>query len=639
MVLYLGVTSNRTGVYRITLQRFRRFLFLSRLCRTFAALLAVTALVSPGRAARAADPQPYTITIGKIGDAALDQALSDSSMLISLRETAAVGPFALVARAQADAERFVTALHSFGYYKGKAEVRIADRPLDDPGLPEWLDRAPAEPPVQVKVTVDPGPLFHLRKIEIQGAVSEQVRARLDLAPGAPAAAPAVLAGRERLLSALRDEGYALAKVDEPVAILETEANALDISYKVDRGPRADLGPITVKGLEHVNESFVRRRLLVHPGERFDPTAIEKARQDLSSIGVFSSVGARAAEKLDSQGHLPIEFDMTERPLRAVSFGAAFSTDLGGSISASWQNRNVFGNAEQLNLTAGVTQLGGNSTTGIGYNGVVSFIKPDFLLRDQSLQSSLGAIKQSLDAYDQKAITGDVLLNRKLSNHWSGSIGLAAEQSRITQEGVTRDYTLLGLPMALKYDSTNSLLDPTQGMRAAATVTPTQSLAGPGTTAFVLMQLAGSAYLDLGEPGRSVLALRGLIGDEEGASQFELPPNKRFYAGGSGTVRGYKYQSIGPQFPNNKPQGGTAVVAGTVEYRQRILDQYGAVAFVDAGQASADGPPFAGTLRFGAGLGARYYTSIGPIRLDVAVPLNRQPGSGSFELYIGIGQAF
>jgi translocation and assembly module TamA len=192
---------------------------------------------------------------------------------------------------------------------------------------------------------------------------------------------------------------------------------------------------------------------------------------------------------------------------------------------------------------------------------------------------------------------------------------------------------------LKYDNTNSLLDPTQGMRAAATVTPTQSLAGPGTTAFVLMQLAGSAYLDLGEPGRSVLALRGLIGDEEGASQFELPPNKRFYAGGSGTVRGYKYQSIGPQFPNNKPQGGTAVVAGTVEYRQRILDQYGAVAFVDAGQASADGPPFAGTLRFGAGLGARYYTSIGPIRLDVAVPLNRQPGSGSFELYIGIGQAF
>ncbi len=136
-----------------------------------------------------------------------------------------------------------------------------------------------------------------------------------------------------------------------------------------------------------------------------------------------------------------------------------------------------------------------------------------------------------------------------------------------------------------------------------------------------------------------LALRGLVGYVEGADAADLPPDKRFYAGGSATVRGYKYQSIGPRFPDDSPRGGTAVAAATVEFRQRVLDDYGAVFFVDTGQVTANGPPFAGTWGLGAGIGARYYTALGPIRLDVAVPVKRQPGSGSFELYIGLGQAF
>jgi len=160
---------------------------------------------------------------------------------------------------------------------------------------------------------------------------------------------------------------------------------------------------------------------------------------------------------------------------------------------------------------------------------------------------------------------------------------------------------------------------------------------------VLMQLSGSTYLNMSSlwnnPGRSVIALRGLIGTAAGATQFELPPDQRFYAGGSATVRGYKYQSIGPQFPDGNPEGGTSIVAGTVELRQRILSDYGFAAFVDGGQVSASSSPFVGDLKFGAGIGARYYTSFGPIRLDVAVPLTKIRNGGSFEIYLGIGQAF
>ncbi len=587
----------------------------------------------------AADPQPYTVTIEQTGEPLLDEALNDSSTLISLRETAPVSPFALIARVQQDTTRFETALRSFGYYKGEVEVKIDGRPPDDPTLLDRLERAPSQPPVPIAIRVQRGPLFHLGKIKIDGELPAEIETRLALIPGAPAVASIVLDAREQFLDSLREQGYARAAVDEPVGLLREEDNLIDLTFKVDTGPKVALGKITVRGAERVKESFVQRRLSIAPGEQFDPKRIEKSRQDLLSLGVFSSVRVRPAEELDEQGHLPIEFDLSERQRRVVSINAAFSTDIGGSLSVSWRHRNLFGAAEQLTLAGGVTQLGGNSTIGIGYNAAASLLKPDFLLREQSLQVDLAAFKQSFIAYDQQAYTAGLIINRRLSDHWKTSLGLAGEQEQIRQQGETRNYTLLSVPATLKYDDTNSLLDPSQGTRANLSLTPLQPLAGPRNTPFILNQLFGSTYFDFGSGGFSILALRGLLGYAAGTSQFGLPADKRFYAGGSTTVRGYRFQSVGPRFPDGTPQGGTAVVAGSVEFRQRFLEDYGAVLFVDVGEVTPNGPPFAGEWGLGTGVGARYYTSVGPIRLDVAVPVNRGAGSGSFELYIGLGQAF
>ncbi|MGR9107721.1 MAG: autotransporter assembly complex protein TamA [Gammaproteobacteria bacterium] len=610
--------------------------FVDRLCLAFAVFLLY---IVPACVVRAADPQPYTVSISATGTEPLDQALADYSTLVSLRKQVPVGPFALVIRAIGDQEHFRVALNSFGYYKGKTLIRIAGILVDDPGVVDYLEKAPADPPVEVDVAVDTGPLYHLGNVEIEGDIPEAARQKLGLAPGDPALAAEVHAARERLENALRDEGYALARVDEPIAFRRDGEDLLDITLSAESGPRMDLGTITVTGLEHIHESFVRRHLLVHAGERFNPATLEKARQDLMAIGTFSSVQLIPADSPDNEGRLPVEFRIRESKRHKVSISGQFSTDIGGSVATSWENRNLLGQAERLSFTAGVTQIGGNSTRGIGYNVQLSFLKPDFLSHGQSLRTNIGAVDQSLLAYDRQAYTLGALVSRKLADHWSASIGLSAEQERIRQQGITSDFTLLDLPMELKYDDTVSLLDPTRGIRASASVTPTQPLTGPNTTPFVLFQVAGSTYLDLSDSGRSVLALRGIIGVAEGANQSELPPDRRFYAGGSATVRGFKYQSIGPQFADNSPQGGTALSAGTVEFRQRFLDSYGAVAFVDAGQVTTNSTPFSGTWRIGAGIGARYYTSFGPIRLDFAVPVNPLPGSGSFQIYIGLGQAF
>ncbi len=532
--------------------------------RRLAVLLALAALLPQSPASRAADPQPYQVKIEPTGNAPLDQALSGSSVLISLRESAPVGPFALIARAQSDAGRFQTALNSFGYYKGQVTVRIADHALDDPGLADLLDRAPAEPPVVVSVTVTPGPLFHLGKVEIDGNVPQTARAKLDLAPGAPAAASAVLAARTRLLDALRDEGYALAKVDEPAATLRVAENALDVSFKATPGPRVDIGPIAFKGLDAVNASFVRRRLLLHQGEQFNPAAIEKARQDLAGIGVFSAVRVDSAEQLDAAGQLPITFDFTERKRHAVTFGVGYSTDLGANATATWSDRNLFGNAEQLNLTAGF-QAGGTAQKAPGYNVNLQFIKPDFLARDQQLQADIGAIKESLQAYDRTAAIADVMLNRKFTEHWSGSVGLAFEQARITQEGVTRNYTLLGVPVTARYDSTNSLFEPTQGIRAAASITPTESLGNHDAT-FVLMQVS---RLDLFRPrparpdrpgpqrpgaARAGRHRRGRLPVRAAAGQTVLCRRHRHGAGLPLSIRG-------AAFPDQQQPGGRHLHSG------------------------------------------------------------------------------
>jgi len=605
-------------------------------------VLAACTLALIGDPAFAADPQPYEVKIAETGNDELDRAIADSSLLISLREKAPVGAFALVGRARDDEDRFLTVLQGLGFYKGRVQVRIDGRALDDPDLPNYLASLPAKPPAKVKISIQPGPRFHLGQVSIEGSVPPQVRQTLGLAPGAPAVASDVLAARERLLDALHDRGYALATVSQPIAILDPSADALDISFKVDTGPVVEIGPIRFQGLQDLNESFLRERLLVHTGERYDPKAIEKARQNLASLGVFSSVVAVPGKKLDAQGQLPLELVVTERKLHAVSFSAAYTTDLGISTSASWKDRNLFGNAEQLELSLGFS-AGGTAQTDPGYWGSARFIEPDFLHPDQNLQIDIRPLKESLLAYDRTTLMGTIAINRPLSERWTGSIGISGERERVTQQDTTERYTLVGLPIFAKYDSTTDLFNPSQGVRAALTLTPTQVLGSQGLS-YLSLQTSGSTYLDLGallgsRPERTVLAVRGLVGDVEGASQFELPADKRFYAGGTSTVRGYKFQSVGPLFPDGKPQGGTAVVAGTLELRQRILGDYGAVAFVDAGQVAADNWSFSSPWGIGVGVGARYYTSIGPLRLDVAVPVNKLPDSGSFQVYIGIGQAF
>jgi translocation and assembly module TamA len=627
-------------------------------------------LAAPWRmpAALAADPQSYRVQIAPTGDGAMDATLRATSDLVTLRRSAPVSPFGLIVRARGEAERLKTVLESYGYYQSSVTIQINGMALGDPALAERLMALPKNDDARVQISCTPGPLYHLRTITIDGALPAMERATLTLKPGAPAVAADVLGAGARLLTALQEDGYAFAKVDAPVAYEDGTDPVLDVTFHVESGAQVNIGQIRFEGLQKLHENLLRRRLLLRSGERYSSSAVERARGDLLNLGVFAAITVQVGTTLDSTGGVPITFQVRERLRHAFGVNAAYSTDLGGSGGVTWSDRNTFGNAEQLTLAATVLNLGGNATNGIGYDSSARLTLPDFGHRDQSLQFALEARKQNLLAYDQTSITGGPSLTRRINARWTVSAGVTSTEEQVIQdqpflcaattatctEGsvvanpVTRDYTLVALPLTVSFDSTDlssPLDDPTHGMRDSASLTPTESL-GSSNATYLISTIKLATYFDLAHllptaPGRSVLAARVLIGLAQGAGEYSLPPDQRFYGGGSGSIRGYAYQAVGPQIPlTQNPLGGTAMTAGALEFRQRFAGNFGAAFFVDAGQVSNKPDLLPGNLFFGVGAGARYYTPIGPIRLDVAVPLRHDViDYNPFQVYIGLAQAF
>jgi translocation and assembly module TamA len=621
-------------------------------------LALVFAVTAVGSLAHAADPQPYKVEVVSVGNSEIDSTLKATSDLVSLRSTAPVSPFGLIARARSDVDRLTTALQSFGYYQCAVAIRINAMMVNNPGLGDLVTALPKGTDAQVSIGFTLGPLYHLGRIDIDGEVPDGVRGSLGLSAGQPAVASAVLAGGARMQIAMQDQGYAFAAVDPPVAVENATEPLLDLNFHVVMGAKVNIGAIHFEGLQRMHEPLLRSRMRLRTGDRYSASTLERARRDLLALGVFSQVSLAVGTAVDDSGGVPITFKVRERLRHAISVNAAYSSDLGGSAGVSWTDRNVFGNADQLTLAASVIDLGGSDTTGTGYDTSAKYLIPDFGRRDQSIQFAVGAIKQSLQAYDQTARTTSVTLIRKLSSIWTVSVGGATTDEQIIQEDAlgtmldTRFYTLFALPMNVVYDSTDltsPLEEPRHGIRASLSLRPTLALGHPNSR-FLISQVKVATYFDLSrllptDPGRTVIAVRGLAGLAQGAGEFSLPPDQRFYGGGSDTIRGYRYQSVGPQFPVTHefpvltPIGGTAITAGGVELRQRMGGNFGAVAFVDAGQVSATLRAEPGEFRIGAGAGLRYYTPIGPIRLDVAVPIPRHIGDDAVEVYIGLGPSF
>jgi translocation and assembly module TamA len=582
----------------------------------------------------------YAVSFAPSGDEQLDSLIRETSALRRLAESAPVDALGLIARARAEPRRMDEVLTSEGFWGGRVDVLVAGQPPETPGLAERI-AAMAEVPVEVKPV--PGERYTLRRIALRAATPgeapfvEALGEPQGIAPGDPARADAVLDAEAALLDRLRRAGHPLAAVADREVIVDHEAGRMDVVWTIAPGPLADFARPTVEGDTRVNRALIQRVADRLEGQRYAPATLERTRRSIMALGAFDTVRARAAQRLDAAGRLPVTFEVADRPRNTAGVSVAYETEFGFTGRVFYERRNLWGNAETLRLEAEVSRLGttrdGSDT---GYRVGATLRRPGLLDGTTSLVGDITLLREITKAYDRDVFIASLLLERPFGDNWILRGGPTFETGRVGRDGVMPSVNLLGLLLSARYDSADSLLDPRRGVRLDLTAIPYADLDDGGGFTRALGTVR--TYLDLTGTGASVLALRGTVGSILGADT-NIPLDKRFYAGGGGSVRGYVFQSIGPRDSQNRPNGGSSVVEGSVELRQRLTGPWGIAAFLDAGTVTeSETPSFTG-MRYGAGLGLRYATAIGPLRLDIGVPLNRESGDPGFAIYVGLGQAF
>ncbi|MBW0002479.1 MAG: BamA/TamA family outer membrane protein [Hyphomicrobiales bacterium] len=600
----------------------------------------------------------FNVTGGDPGDASdVEQALKDASNLYRLRNDAPPDGDVLARRAATDLNPLLDALWAKGYYNAIVRVRVGDGVLNVAQEPTpaliraaeaWRNRAL----VPVQVDAELGALFRLRNVTLsQAAQALPVPERIiGLKPEDPARAADVRAAQARVIDFYRAQSYPLANSRKLAATVNHEKGIMDVVIGAEPGPRAGFGEVTVTGTTNVPEEVVRSYIYIDPGEPYSPEKIAVIRRSVAAIPAIGGVRIREATTLDAQGNLPIVVDVSERPNELFGVNLRFSSVGGPNIHPYFEIRNVFGGAERLRLDADgflAPNIDG------GPSGVeprdfagriaLSFLKPalggsrfDFLFDALAERQRIGTIR--FGGYTVRDASATASLRYRFSEFLSVQAGVTggwAQSSDVLGEATA---TLIGLPGSVKYDTTDNLLDPTRGVRISAQVTPYPTFLG-STVGFVDARAQASAYYALDENANYVLAGRIAGGALIGGPLQDIPSNYRFYAGGGGSVRGFRYRTLSPML-NGKLTGGRTLLEGSLEARVKITQTIELVPFIDAGGAYATNlPNLTERTGIGAGLGLRYLTAIGPIRLDLATPVNPRKGDKPVVLYLSIGQAF
>ena len=574
--------------------------------------------------ARAADGIEYETKITGVEDKALQSDLEANSQLIKLQDTKKPATVAALARrAHDDIDRLIAVVEAAGYYE----------PHIDPAIDEQAK------PVTVEVKITPGPRYTLAKVTVEtqgGGAPPDIGgfdpAMVGLVIGGPAVSAPIVDADLKIPRLYQGRGYPFARMIDKHVVVDSATKTMTVTFIFDPGAKARFGPVRVEGLKDLDEDWVRRRIKWTEGATFDQAQVDATRQALVSSALFGTVKVQPGGPVGPDGRVPMEIEVIQRAPRSVTLGASYDTTEGIEANVGWEHRNLFGGAEDLKFLA---------TGGTSDNALSTVLRvPDLWLPNQDFITSLTFDDQNVKAYSSIEQKGEVGFERHIDPTLTAGVALEAEHARVDEKVDYRTYVLVGTPLFLKKDGTDDLLNPTKGYRFAVETTPYLRGLGSNLT-FLQSKLTGSWYDDLSRNGNYVLALQGTLGSTEGVALSALPKDHRFYAGGGGSVRGFGYQEAGPLDRFDNPIGGRSLAVVSAELRTKITDTIGLVPFLDAGSDYASElPDFKGRMALGAGIGLRYYTAIGPVRLDLATPLNPRSGIDSpIQIYVSLGQAF
>jgi translocation and assembly module TamA len=598
-------------------------------------------------------------------DSALKSGIRDASSLYSLRKDAPGDGEALARRAESDFGPIIDALWGAGYYNANVTISIdgATLPIASSDIAAFARAAEAyrnRAPAPVIIKVDPGPLFKLRSVRVVNALgvefseAELPQRTVGLKPGDPAVASEIRAAETRIINYFRKEGRPLAKIQSIAPVVDHAQNVMDVTVTAAPGPIAPFGEATINGPQTFDPAIVRSFLYIYPGDPYSPAAVADARNSIREIPAVGGVRITEGTALDPYGRLPYRIDVEDRLPYAIGASVKYSTTNGPEGQVYWEDRNVFGGAERLRLQASVfyappwfiasQSLRNFSPDDIGGRISASFLKPalwgttnDLLI--DALAEKISTSGAGFVGYQAEDTDVTASLRHRFNQNFWVQAGLEAQKGDATDALGTVNYTLVGVPVSANFDTTDSKLDPTRGVRVNVSAVGFGTFLGSSLD-LVQAKAGASAYYSIDADSRYVLAGRVAAGAMGGPQLDEIPANWRFYAGGGGSVRGYAYNELGPTVFWGAVVGGKSLFDASAELRVKVTDTIGVVPFFDIGNAFASNfPNFDQHLFTAAGLGLRYYTSVGPIRLDVAFPLERHAGTGPVAVYVSIGQSF
>jgi translocation and assembly module TamA len=572
-------------------------------------------------------------------DSKLVEKLKDASLLITKEALPPSGLVGLVARARDDQANLIARLYEEARFGATVSIIIAGRKLESISVTDEVSGGSTLP---VTITVTPGPEFTFGDIQInggEGADQEQVVAEAGLVSGEKASTRRILAAETDLVTAWQKKGRPYPEVINHDVVADHATQTVDVTINVKPGPQAVLGEVRVSGTDQLDPEFVALQADIPEGERYHPDILERARKQLAKLEALASVSVRVAERVGPDGRVPVLIEVSERKRRTIGAGVSYSSTEGAGSDVYWMHRNLFGQAETLRFE---TQIGRliEADEYEEYDGRVAvlFGKPGVIDPHTRLDLRAMAMQEDPEPYNRRGVVTEGHLTHDFNEHFSLSGGVVYDWARIDDAFGRNYYTLFSTPAVLRYDSRDSLLDPTRGMLAALRAEP--AIEVDDTALFLVTDAELRLYYAFDEEERYIIGARGLAGTIYGADVSEIPAHRRFYSGGGGSVRGYDYLNIGPRKTGFGPTGGLTRIEGSLEARIKITDTIGIVPFIDAGYVS-ETTGFGGSdvFQVGVGLGLRYYSSVGPLRLDVAVPLDPQKGDPDFAVYFGIGQAF
>ncbi|MBF0421989.1 MAG: BamA/TamA family outer membrane protein [Magnetococcales bacterium] len=588
-------------------------------------LFLVWVLMSPSLVQAQVEGLSYTVAFhGLDANPSLLAELQSLSTAIKRQEQPHLNGVALKALAKGDGEAFVQALKAKGWFDARVEPEISGE---------------AEQTV-ITFIISCGERYRLGPATVQLANESSLfvvpsMAALGLQEGLFAQSALIFAAGEKLVTLARQQGFPQARLLDRPMELDRHGHRLLAVLAVDTGPLVRLGQVTFLGSEGIEGDFLARHLSWRPGAIYHPKRFDRIYRSLMGTGLFSAVKVELGSPPEKGDLWPVTVRLTQRRHRSIAVGGGYSTDKGPNLKASWEHRNVLGVGQRLSSK---TELGTDAQL-----ISLSHETPDFLMAEQKLTFSLLLDRSLADAFDSQSIQlGATLLRPVFAPGGEGSLGVEWRIADVHDNStdIRSSFASSAIPLTLKLDRSDDLLDPGQGWRSRSEIKPVLALSKSGQSHIVVSQ-RGSTYQKLMADPRLVLALRVEADTVQGASHDSLAADQRLYAGGSATLRGVGSQLAGPLDGQNKPTGGRSLLALGSEIRLLLRQTWELVAFVD-GAMSYDKPipDLSQGMLFGTGIGGRYLTPIGPLRLDVGVPLRRRTGiDDPFQIYISIGQAF